>query len=79
MTKLQELLKVFPMSADLSMHAIPTVLLLIETFVFSEAIETSNVKAAAAYAAYGISYYLWTERNARLNGWYPYPMYQCFL
>ena len=56
------------------MHAVPTVLLLIETFYFSEAIETSNVKAAAAYVSYGTAYYFWTERNARLNGWYPYPM-----
>lgn len=69
-----EQLAMFPLSADLSMHAIPTILLLIETFVFSEAIETSNVKAALAYAIYGTGYYFWTERNAKLNSWYPYPM-----
>lgn len=64
----------FPLSADFSMHLLPTVLMLIETFVFSEAIETSNSKASLVYAAYAIGYYFWTERNARLNSWYPYPM-----
>lgn len=73
-----ELMALFPLSADLSMHFVPTALLLIETFVFSEAIETSNTKAALCYATYGIGYYLWTERNARLNSWYPYPMYTSF-
>lgn len=71
----EELMKLFPMHADLSMHAVPTLLLLLETFVFSEAFETGNSKAFLAYAIYGTGYYYWTERNARLNGWYPYPMY----
>lgn len=70
-----ELMALFPIHADISMHAVPTVLLLIETFVFSAAIETSNARAALIYAAYGTGYYFWTERNARLNGWYPYPMF----
>lgn len=69
-----ELLALFPLSADMSMHAMPAILLLIETFAFSEAIETSNLRAATAYGLYAVGYYFWTERNARLNGWYPYPM-----
>lgn len=71
----KELIALFPMHADLSMHAVPTILLLIEIFCFSEAFETENGNALLAYAVYGTSYYFWTERNARLNGWYPYPMF----
>lgn len=69
-----ELMAMFELSADLSMHALPTALCLIELFVFSEALETSNVRAAAVYCAYGAGYYFWTERNASLNGTYPYPL-----
>lgn len=70
-----ELIALFPLTADMSMHAIPTVLCLIEMFVFSEAIETSNVRAGLVYAAYATGYFFWTERNARLNGWFAYPMF----
>ncbi|ORY79927.1 FAR-17a/AIG1-like protein, partial [Protomyces lactucae-debilis] len=70
----EELLKVFPLSADLSMHANPAILLLIEIFFVSDALEHSTTTAAAIYAAYGTGYLVWLEHCAKMNGFYAYPM-----
>lgn len=69
-----ELVAVFPLSADLSMHALPTLLLLVEVFALSEALDASPRTGAIIYGAFGAAYYAWVTHCASKNGWYPYPM-----
>ena len=69
-----ELVAAFPLTADLSMHALPTILLLVEVFAFSGAFDASAATGASIYLGYGTGYYAWMTHCAGKNGWYPYPM-----
>ncbi|BFZ55091.1 hypothetical protein PYCC9005_002130 [Savitreella phatthalungensis] len=57
------------------MHAIPTILLLVEIFGMSEALEASTLVGMVTYSLYGLGYYAWIKHCQSINGWYPYPMF----
>ncbi|SPO29759.1 uncharacterized protein UTRI_05581 [Ustilago trichophora] len=62
-----------PFSIDASLHAFPGVFLLVDFFLFSRRLPES-IPIVPVATAVTISYSLWAEKCAKMNGHYPYPL-----
>lgn len=66
---------VIPLSADVSFHAIPSIVLLIDLLFFSPPWTIDIVPALGLSGTFAVGYWVWIERCFKLNGWYPYPIF----
>ncbi|KAL4952178.1 FAR-17a/AIG1-like protein [Aspergillus filifer] len=67
---------VIPMHADISFHAIPSIVLLVDILFFSPPWTITIGPALALSSGIAVGYWLWVERCVALNGWYPYPIFE---
>lgn len=64
-----------PLLADLSFHAVPSILLTADLLLFSPPWTVSAPQAFALSSALAFLYWPWVETCARHNGYYPYPIF----
>nr|CDI55341.1 conserved fungal protein [Melanopsichium pennsylvanicum 4] len=62
-----------PFSIDASLHAFPGIFLLVDFLLLSRQFPES-ISMVAVSAAVTVSYTLWAEQCAKMNGHYPYPL-----
>lgn len=65
-----------PLLADLSLHAVPAILLTIDFLLFSPPWTITLRQSLAMSSALAFAYWLWVEQCYRHNGWYPYPIFE---
>jgi hypothetical protein len=65
-----------PMHADISFHAIPAIVLLIDLLLLSPPWTISIVPALGLSSTIALGYWIWIERCYKYNGWYPYPIFE---
>ncbi|KAE8381128.1 hypothetical protein BDV26DRAFT_279071 [Aspergillus bertholletiae] len=61
---------------NISFHAIPSIVLLIDLFLLSPPWTISIVPALSLSGAIAFGYWFWIERCFSYNGWYPYPIFE---
>ncbi|KAF6232369.1 hypothetical protein HO173_009474 [Letharia columbiana] len=64
-----------PLLADLSFHAIPSILLTVDLLLFSPPWTVSTTQAFALSSVIAFLYWPWVETCAQHNGFYPYPIF----
>lgn len=64
-----------PLLADLSFHAIPSILLTVDLLLFSPPWTVSMTQAFALSTVLAFLYWPWVETCAQHNGYYPYPIF----
>lgn len=64
-----------PLATDLSFHATPTVMLLVDLLFLSPPWTISAVPALALSAVIAFTYWFWIELCYSKNGFYPYPLF----
>ncbi|KAE8140778.1 FAR-17a/AIG1-like protein-domain-containing protein [Aspergillus pseudotamarii] len=67
---------VIPLNADISFHAIPSIVLLIDLFLLSPPWTISILPALSLSSTIAFGYWFWIERCFSYNGWYPYPIFE---
>ncbi|BCS18896.1 putative integral membrane protein [Aspergillus puulaauensis] len=67
---------VIPMRADISFHAIPSIVFLIDLLFLSPPWTITIGPALGLSSTIAVSYWFWVERCSQLNGWYPYPIFE---
>ncbi|PKX89799.1 putative integral membrane protein [Aspergillus novofumigatus IBT 16806] len=63
-------------SADISFHAVPAIVLLIDLLLLSPPWTISIVPALGLSSTIAFGYWIWIERCYKYNGWYPYPIFE---
>ena len=61
---------------DISFHAIPSIVFLIDILFLSPPWTITIGPALALSSGVAVSYWFWVERCFALNGWYPYPIFE---
>ncbi|KAJ0422181.1 hypothetical protein BJY00DRAFT_300338 [Aspergillus carlsbadensis] len=61
---------------NISFHAIPSIVFLIDLLFLSPPWTITIGPALGLSSAIAISYWFWVERCFQLNGWYPYPIFE---
>ncbi|KAL9005986.1 MAG: hypothetical protein Q9188_001276 [Gyalolechia gomerana] len=61
---------------DISLHAVPAILLTIDFLLLSPPWAISFRQSLALSTALAFTYWFWVETCYRHNGWYPYPIFQ---
>ncbi|KAM0801383.1 integral membrane protein [Usnea florida] len=64
-----------PLTADLSFHAVPSILLTADLLLFSPPWTVSAPQAFAISGTLAFLYWPWVETCAAHNGFYPYPIF----
>ncbi|KAL3435557.1 FAR-17a/AIG1-like protein [Aspergillus tetrazonus] len=67
---------VIPMHADISFHAIPSIVFLIDLLFLSPPWTITIGPALGLSSAIALGYWFWIERCFQHNGWYPYPIFE---
>ncbi|PLN75248.1 acetyl-CoA synthetase-like protein [Aspergillus taichungensis] len=67
-----------PMNADLSFHAVPAIVLLIDLLFLSPPWTVSIFPALGISSSIAVGYWFWVEHCHAHNGWYPYPIFEQF-
>ncbi|TQS37879.1 hypothetical protein Golomagni_01632 [Golovinomyces magnicellulatus] len=62
------------LSADIGLHAMPTIFLILDFFLFSPPWNISIFQAAAISSTVAASYWVFLEHCFSRNGFYPYPL-----
>ncbi|KAL4866096.1 hypothetical protein BDV12DRAFT_187706 [Aspergillus spectabilis] len=61
---------------NISFHAIPSIVFLIDLLFLSPPWTVNIGPALGLSSAIAVSYWFWVERCFALNGWYPYPIFE---
>ncbi|KAL4884443.1 hypothetical protein BJY04DRAFT_225644 [Aspergillus karnatakaensis] len=61
---------------NISFHAIPSIVFLIDLLFLSPPWTITIGPALGLSSAIAVSYWFWVERCFALNGWYPYPIFE---
>ncbi|THC93546.1 hypothetical protein EYZ11_006973 [Aspergillus tanneri] len=61
---------------DVSFHAIPSVVLLIDLLLLSPPWTITVLPALGLSGTIAFGYWIWIERCFAFNGWYPYPIFE---
>ncbi|KAL4779570.1 hypothetical protein BJX76DRAFT_351712 [Aspergillus varians] len=61
---------------NISFHAIPSIVLLIDILFLSPPWTVSIGPALGLSSTIAVGYWFWVERCFQLNGWYPYPIFE---
>ncbi|KAL2351762.1 FAR-17a/AIG1-like protein, partial [Cryomyces antarcticus] len=64
------------LSADITFHALPAVLLVLDLLFFSPPWTISALPAIGLSGVIAFSYWLWVELCYHHNGFYPYPLFE---
>ncbi|KAH8431963.1 uncharacterized protein LDX57_009611 [Aspergillus melleus] len=67
---------VIPLSADVSFHAVPSIVLLIDLLLLSPPWTITIVPALGLSSTIAFGYWIWIEHCFAHNGWYPYPIFE---
>ena len=67
-----------PLSADLSFHAIPPVLLVVDFLLLSPPWNISTTSAFGLSSMLALMYWPWVQKCFEHNGFYPYPIFGMF-
>ncbi|PYI20891.1 integral membrane protein [Aspergillus violaceofuscus CBS 115571] len=67
---------VIPLNADISFHAVPSVILLIDLLLLSPPWTITILPALGLSSTIAIGYWFWIERCFQYNGMYPYPIFE---
>lgn len=67
---------VIPLKADISFHAVPSIVLLIDLFLLSPPWTITILPALGLSSTIAFGYWFWIERCFSYNGWYPYPIFE---
>lgn len=63
-------------NADLSFHAVPTLVLLIDLLLLSPPYAISALPSLALSSGIAVAYWFWVEACYTRNGFYPYPIFE---
>lgn len=64
-----------PLPADISFHAIPSIVLTLDLLLLSPPWTISAPQAMGLSTALAFSYWFWVEQCFKHNGFYPYPIF----
>ena len=67
-----------PLTADLSFHAIPQILLLVDFLLLSPPWTISTTNAMGLSSMLAITYWPWVQQCFNHNGFWPYPIFGMF-
>ncbi|PLB45292.1 hypothetical protein P170DRAFT_513316 [Aspergillus steynii IBT 23096] len=67
---------VIPLHADVSFHAVPSIVLLIDLLLLSPPWTITIVPALGLSSTIAFGYWIWIEHCFAHNGWYPYPIFE---
>ncbi|OQE28564.1 hypothetical protein PENSTE_c003G09084 [Penicillium steckii] len=67
---------VIPLDADISFHAMPSILMLIDLLVLSPPWTITILPSLGLSGVIAFGYWFWVERCFFYNGWYPYPIFE---
>ncbi|KAK9853422.1 hypothetical protein MYU51_006513 [Penicillium brevicompactum] len=67
---------VIPLHADLSFHATPSVVMLIDLLFLSPPWTITVFPALVVSSTIAFGYWFWIEQCFAVNGWYPYPIFE---
>ncbi|KAJ5838954.1 uncharacterized protein N7525_004142 [Penicillium rubens] len=67
---------VIPMHADISFHATPSVVMLIDLLLLSPPWTITVLPAFGLSGTIAFGYWFWIEQCFSQNGWYPYPIFE---
>ncbi|KAE8356664.1 FAR-17a/AIG1-like protein-domain-containing protein [Aspergillus coremiiformis] len=67
---------VIPLGTDITFHAIPAIVLLIDLFLLSPPWTITVLPALGLSSTIAFGYWFWIERCFSYNGWYPYPIFE---
>lgn len=65
-----------PLNADLSFHAVPAIVMLIDLLLLSPPWTITIFPAIGLSSTIAFGYWFWIERCYAHNGWYPYPIFE---
>ncbi|KAJ5104191.1 hypothetical protein N7532_004720 [Penicillium argentinense] len=67
---------VIPLDADISFHAIPSIVMLIDLLLLSPPWTITIMPSLGLSGAIAFGYWFWVEQCFQYNGWYPYPIFE---
>ncbi|CAG8307607.1 unnamed protein product [Penicillium salamii] len=67
---------VIPLHADLSFHATPSIVMLIDLLFLSPPWTITVLPALMVSGTIAFGYWFWIEQCFAVNGWYPYPIFE---
>ncbi|KAJ5644466.1 hypothetical protein N7507_010477 [Penicillium longicatenatum] len=67
---------VIPLHADLSFHAIPSIVMLVDLLVLSPPWTITALPSLGLSGTIAFGYWFWVEQCFLYNGWYPYPIFE---
>ncbi|KAJ5473816.1 FAR-17a/AIG1-like protein [Penicillium sp. IBT 31633x] len=65
-----------PLHADISFHATPSLVMLIDLLLLSPPWTITALPALALSSTIAFGYWFWIEQCFSQNGWYPYPIFE---
>ncbi|KAL2001089.1 hypothetical protein VTN02DRAFT_2238 [Thermoascus thermophilus] len=65
-----------PLHADLSFHAFPSIIMLVDLLFLSPPWTITVLPALGLSGGIAFGYWFWIERCYAHNGWYPYPIFE---
>ncbi|KAK7204624.1 FAR-17a/AIG1-like protein [Myxozyma melibiosi] len=65
---------VLPPLVDFGLHGAPSILLLVDYFVFTSNWIIHPAATFVLYSSLGVGYWFWTQKTYAMNGFYPYPL-----
>lgn len=65
-----------PLNADISFHAVPAIVMLIDLLFLSPPWTITIAPALGLSSTIAFGYWFWIERCYAHNGWYPYPIFE---
>lgn len=66
---------VLPLQTDISFHAVPSLVLLVDLLFFSPPYTIAALPALATSGCIAFGYWFWIERCYQFNQFYPYPIF----
>ncbi|KAJ5584733.1 uncharacterized protein N7459_004533 [Penicillium hispanicum] len=67
---------VIPLHADISFHAIPSIVMMIDLLFLSPPWTITIFPSLGLSGTIAFGYWFWVERCFQYNGWYPYPIFE---
>ncbi|CAN6600241.1 hypothetical protein TRVA0_001S08570 [Trichomonascus vanleenenianus] len=64
-----------PLWLDMSMHAAPALVLLMDVVFYGERWSLPTVKAIPMFGALSVGYWIWVHHTFSKNGFFPYPLF----